>query len=56
MYSLTAKAKKSDGYLTGKRSEFIIVEFKDNEYLIGQFVDVKITEAMNWEVKGVINA
>ena len=50
------KAKKSDGYLTGKSSEFIIVEFKGDESLIGQFVDVKITEAMNWAVKGVINA
>ena len=49
------KAKKSDGYLTGKSSEFIIVEFEGDESLIGQFVDVKITEAMNWAVKGVIN-
>ena len=46
------KAKKSDGYLTGKSSEFIIVEFQGDESLVGQFVDVKITEAMNWAVKG----
>lgn len=50
------KAKKSEGYLTGKSSEFIIVEFEGDESLIGQFVDVTITEAMNWAVKGVINA
>ena len=49
-------AKKRKGWLTGKSSEFIIVEFEGDESLIGQFVDVEITDAMNWAVTGVINA
>ncbi|MBR1822663.1 MAG: tRNA (N6-isopentenyl adenosine(37)-C2)-methylthiotransferase MiaB [Ruminococcus sp.] len=49
------KAKKREGWLTGKSSEFIIVEFEAPESLIGQFVDVEITDAMNWAVVGVIS-
>ncbi len=48
------KAKKREGWLTGKSSEFIIVEFEGDSSLIGQFVDVEITDAMNWAVSGVI--
>ena len=47
-------AKKREGYLTGKSNEFIIVEFEGDASLIGQFVDVKITDAMNWAVAGHI--
>ena len=46
------KAKKREGFLTGKSSEFIIVEFEGDESLIGKFVDVEITGAMNWAVTG----
>ena len=46
------KAKKREGWLTGKSSEFIIVEFEGGTSLIGQFVDVEITDAMNWAVIG----
>lgn len=45
-------SKKREGYLSGKSSEFIIVEFKGDKSLIGQFVDVEITDAMNWAVMG----
>ena len=45
-------SKKREGWLTGKSSEFIIVEFEGDSSLIGQFVDVEITEAMNWAVIG----
>ena len=38
--------------MTGKSNEFIIVEFEGDASLIGQFVDVKITDAMNWAVAG----
>ena len=48
------KAKKREGFLTGKSSEFIIVEFEGDSSLIGQFVDVEITGAMNWAVVGKI--
>ena len=46
------KAKKREGFLTGKSSEFIIVEFEGDESLIGRFVDVEVTGAMNWAVTG----
>ena len=45
-------AKKKEGWLTGKSSEFIIVEFPGETSLIGQFVNVRITGAMNWAVTG----
>ncbi len=45
-------SKKRIGFLSGKSSEFIIVEFEGDASLIGQFVDVEITEAMNWAVIG----
>lgn len=47
-------SKKKEGFLTGKSSEFIIVEFPGDSSLIGQFVDVEITGAMNWAVTGKI--
>jgi tRNA-2-methylthio-N6-dimethylallyladenosine synthase len=47
-------SKKKEGWLTGKSSEFIIVEFEGDSSLIGQFVDVEITDAMNWAVSGHI--
>ena len=45
-------SKKREGYVTGKSSEFIIVEFEGDSSLIGQFVEVEVTEAMNWAVIG----
>ena len=45
-------SRKHEGVLTGKSNEFIIVEFEGEPSLIGQFVDVEITDAMNWAVVG----
>ncbi len=45
-------SKKREGYISGKSNEFIIVEFEGDKSLIGQFVDVEITDAMNWAVLG----
>lgn len=45
-------SKKREGYVSGKSNEFIIVEFVGDRSLIGQFVDVEITDAMNWAVVG----
>jgi len=44
--------KGGEGTLTGKSSEFIIVNFKGDSSLTGQFVNVKITAARNWAVEG----
>ncbi|MCM1226091.1 MAG: tRNA (N6-isopentenyl adenosine(37)-C2)-methylthiotransferase MiaB [Clostridium sp.] len=45
---------KRDGWLTGKSSEFIIVEIEGEESFIGKFVDVEVTAAKNWAVTGKI--
>ena len=45
-------SKKKKGCISGKSEEFIIVEFEGDESLIGQFVEVEITGAMNWAVFG----
>lgn len=45
-------SKKREGFVSGKSNEFIIVEFEGDRSLIGQFVDVEITDAMNWAVVG----
>ena len=46
------KGRKSEEYMTGKNDEGIIVEFKGSEELIGKFVPVRITKAMNWALEG----
>ena len=40
------------GYLTGKNDEGVIVEFKADKKYIGEFVQVRITKAMNWALAG----
>lgn len=48
------ESKKHKGFLTGKSNEFIIAEFAGDSSLIGQFVDIEVTEAKNWAVIGRI--
>lgn len=46
---------KEEGWLTGKTDENIIVNFPcTDETLIGQFVNVRITDSMNWAIRGEI--
>lgn len=53
--TVLAEAKgKTEGYLTGKSDEFIIVEMEGSEEHIGQYVKVKITGAHNWALVGKI--
>lgn len=49
------EGRTGDGWLAGKSDENIIVEFEGNKSLIGQFVRVKITKAMNWALLGEID-
>lgn len=49
-----SQGRSGEDYLTGKCDEYIIVEFKGNNKLIGNFVNVKITKAMNWALLGEI--
>ncbi len=46
---------KQEGFLTGKCSEALIVEFEGDSSLIGSFVNVKITGSKNWAVTGHID-
>lgn len=43
-----------DGCLTGKTQQNVIVDFDGDRSLIGSFVDVKITDALNWALLGKI--
>jgi tRNA-2-methylthio-N6-dimethylallyladenosine synthase len=47
-------SKQGAGWLYGKSSAFTIVEFEGDPSLIGSFVDVRITDARNWAVSGVL--
>lgn len=46
------EGRTADGYLTGKTDEGIIVEFPADRKYIGEFVQVRITKAMNWALSG----
>lgn len=45
-------SSSDDEFLVGKTDEGIIVEFKGDKSLIGEFVNVKIMKAMNWALLG----
>ncbi len=49
-----ANGKGGEGTLTGKSSEFVIVNFDGDSSLIGTFVNVEVTGARNWAVDGKI--
>lgn len=44
--------KSRDNLLTGRTIHNIIVEFEGDKSLVGSFVDVKITSALNWAMVG----
>lgn len=46
------EGRTGEGYLTGKTDENIIVEVKADKKYIGEFINVKITKAMNWALMG----
>ena len=46
------EGRTSSDYLTGKTDENIIVEFKADKKYIGEFIQVRITKAMNWSLEG----
>jgi len=48
------EGKNDSKYMTGKSDENIIVEFIGSPDLIGEFVNIKITKAMNWALLGEI--
>ncbi|WMJ23103.1 tRNA (N6-isopentenyl adenosine(37)-C2)-methylthiotransferase MiaB [Paludicola sp. MB14-C6] len=48
------EGKTGAEYLTGRNDGYMIVDFKGEQNLIGQFVNVKITQALNWALLGEI--
>lgn len=48
------EGKSGEDYITGRTDNYIIVDFKGDKSLIGQFVDVEITQALNWALLGKI--
>lgn len=51
---LCESAGKTDGRLVGRMSSNVLVEFDGDRSLIGQFVQVKLTEPGTWSHKGVL--
>ncbi len=49
------RGRTDENLYTGKSRQNIIVDFNGSEQHIGQFVDVKITKALNWALVGEIN-
>jgi tRNA-2-methylthio-N6-dimethylallyladenosine synthase len=45
---------KKDGLLSGKSEEFIIVNTKSEEELIGEIKNIEITKSHNWALEGII--
>lgn len=50
----TGCSVNNEGLLTGKNDENVIVEFEGTDDMIGSFVNVKITKAMNWALLGEV--
>lgn len=48
----TGEGRTGADYLTGKSDEDMIVEVKADKKYIGKFIQVRITKAMNWALKG----
>ena len=46
------RGRTRDGCLTGKTRQNVIVDFDGDSSLIGSFVDVEITDALNWALLG----
>ena len=49
---VTGAAKKGDGMMAGRTENNRVVNFIGSENLMGQLVDVKITEALNYSLRG----
>ncbi|MCM1544417.1 MAG: tRNA (N6-isopentenyl adenosine(37)-C2)-methylthiotransferase MiaB [Ruminococcus sp.] len=51
---LVEEKSKQDGWLSGRTSGNIIIEFEGDEGLIGSFCHIKVTEPKTWILKGEI--
>ena len=48
------RGRTDESLFTGKSRQNIIVDFDGDESMIGKFVDVKITRALNWALVGEV--
>ena len=52
VYETAASSFPADGWLIGRTSGNVIIEFPGGAEWIGRFVSVDVTEALTWIVKG----
>ena len=53
VYRVLAEEKsKAEGWISGRTSGNVIIEFPADDSIIGNFCDVLVTEPLNWIVKG----
>jgi len=53
VYKVLAEEKsKTDGWISGRTSGNVIIEFPADESVIGSFCEVRVNEPLNWIVKG----
>lgn len=48
------EGKTGEEYMTGRNEGYMIVDFIGNENMVGNFVNLKITKALNWALLGEI--
>ncbi|MFZ2538459.1 MAG: TRAM domain-containing protein, partial [Oscillospiraceae bacterium] len=48
------EGRSGSEYLTGRTDGYMIVDFKGDKSLIGQFVTVKVTNSLGWALQGEI--
>ena len=46
------QGRSGTNYLTGRNEAYMIIDFPGPLELVGQFVEVEITEALNWALRG----
>lgn len=46
------ESKNNEGFMAGRTDGNVIIEFKACESTVGKFCNVKVTESLNWIVKG----
>ena len=52
---LVEESGKTAGHLQGRTDANVIIDFPGDESLIGEYVDVTVTESLTWIVKGVLD-
>lgn len=55
VYKVLAEGKsKNEGFITGRTDSNVIIEFKAPDSVVGNFVNVRVIDALTWIVKGEI--